>query len=84
LRIVDLPYPANPSFTGRDDDLMRIHEELHTAPLVAPTAPFGWECRSLRVHCEPSFSLIPAIADSDVELKLAQASSLILLTVPIS
>jgi hypothetical protein len=34
-RIVDLPYPANPFFTGRDDDLVRIHEELHAAP-VAP------------------------------------------------
>jgi tetratricopeptide (TPR) repeat protein len=36
-RIVDLPYPANPFFTGRDDDLVRIHEELHTAPVAALT-----------------------------------------------
>jgi tetratricopeptide (TPR) repeat protein len=33
-RIVDLPYPANPFFTGRDDDLVRIHEELHAAPVA--------------------------------------------------
>jgi hypothetical protein len=37
LRIVDLPYPANPFFTGRDDDLVRIHEELHAAPIAALT-----------------------------------------------
>jgi len=36
-RIVDLPYPANPFFTGREDDLVRIHEELHTAPVAALT-----------------------------------------------
>jgi hypothetical protein len=36
-RIVDLPYPANPFFTGRDDDLVRIHEELHAAPVAALT-----------------------------------------------
>ena len=36
-RIVDLPYPANPFFTGRDDDLIRIHEELHAAPVAALT-----------------------------------------------
>jgi hypothetical protein len=36
-RIVDLPYTANPFFTGRDDDLVRIHEELHTAPVAALT-----------------------------------------------
>jgi len=36
-RIVDLPYPANPFFTGRDDDLVRIHEELHQAPVTALT-----------------------------------------------
>jgi hypothetical protein len=36
-RIVNLPYPANPFFTGRDDDLVRIHEELHTAPVAALT-----------------------------------------------
>jgi hypothetical protein len=36
-RIVDLPYPANPFFTGRDDDLVRIHEELHEAPVAALT-----------------------------------------------
>jgi tetratricopeptide (TPR) repeat protein len=34
-RLVDLPYPANPFFTGRDNDLLRIHEELHTAPVTA-------------------------------------------------
>ena len=28
-RLIDLPYPANPFFTGRDQDLVRIHEELH-------------------------------------------------------
>jgi hypothetical protein len=36
-RIVDLPYPANPYFTGRDDDLVRVHEELHAAPVAALT-----------------------------------------------
>jgi hypothetical protein len=36
-RIVDLPYPGNPFFTGRDDDLVRIHEELHAAPVAALT-----------------------------------------------
>ena len=36
-RIVDLPYPSNPFFTGRDDDLVRIHEELHAAPVAALT-----------------------------------------------
>jgi hypothetical protein len=36
-RIVDLPYPANPFFTGRDADLVRIHEELHAAPVAALT-----------------------------------------------
>src|SRR5258707_15875506 len=36
-RIIDLPYPANPFFTGRDDDLVRIHEELHAAPVAALT-----------------------------------------------
>ena len=36
-RIVDLPYPANPFFTGRDADLVRIHEELHEAPVAALT-----------------------------------------------
>ena len=36
-RNVDLPYPANPFFTGRDDDLVRIHEELHAAPVAALT-----------------------------------------------
>jgi tetratricopeptide (TPR) repeat protein len=36
-RIVDLPYPANPFFTGRDDDLVRTHEELHAAPVAALT-----------------------------------------------
>jgi hypothetical protein len=36
-RIVDLPYPANPFFTGRDDDLVRIHEELHAAPVATLT-----------------------------------------------
>jgi tetratricopeptide (TPR) repeat protein len=36
-RILDLPYPANPFFTGRDDDLVRIHEELHQAPVAALT-----------------------------------------------
>jgi tetratricopeptide (TPR) repeat protein len=36
-RIVDLPYPANPFFMGRDDDLVRIHEELHAAPVAALT-----------------------------------------------
>jgi len=36
-RIVNLPYPANPFFTGRDDDLVRIHEELHAAPVAALT-----------------------------------------------
>jgi hypothetical protein len=34
-RIVDLPYPANPFFTGRADDLVSIHEELHAAPVAA-------------------------------------------------
>ena len=36
-RIVDLPYPANPFFTGRDDDLLRIHEELHAPPVATLT-----------------------------------------------
>jgi tetratricopeptide (TPR) repeat protein len=36
-RIVDLPYPANPFFTGCDADLVRIHEELHEAPVAALT-----------------------------------------------
>jgi hypothetical protein len=36
-RIVDLPYPANPFFIGRDNDLVRIHEELHAAPVAALT-----------------------------------------------
>jgi TIR domain len=36
-RILDLPYPANPFFTGRDDDLVSIHEELHQAPDAALT-----------------------------------------------
>jgi tetratricopeptide (TPR) repeat protein len=36
-RILDLPYPANPFFTGRDTDLVRIHEELHEAPVAALT-----------------------------------------------
>src|SRR6516162_8825435 len=36
-RNVDLPYPANPFFTGRDDDLVRVHEELHAAPVAALT-----------------------------------------------
>jgi hypothetical protein len=36
-RLVDLPYPANKFFTGRDDDLVRIHEELHAAPVAALT-----------------------------------------------
>ncbi len=36
-RIVDLPYSANPFFIGRDDDLVRIHEELHAAPVAALT-----------------------------------------------
>ena len=36
-RIVDLPFPANPFFMGRDDDLVRIHEELHAAPVAALT-----------------------------------------------
>src|SRR5271166_3158485 len=36
-RILDLPYAANPFFTGRDDDLVRIHEELHQAPVAALT-----------------------------------------------
>ena len=36
-RIVDLPHPANPFFTGRDADLVRIHEELHEAPVAALT-----------------------------------------------
>ena len=35
--IVDLPYPANPFFIGRDDELVRIHEELHAAPVAALT-----------------------------------------------
>jgi tetratricopeptide (TPR) repeat protein len=35
LRIVDLPYPANPFFTGRDADLARVHEELQAAPVAA-------------------------------------------------
>jgi tetratricopeptide (TPR) repeat protein len=34
-RIVDLPYPANPFFTGRGDDLVQIHAELHAAPVAA-------------------------------------------------
>jgi len=36
-RIIDLPYPANPFFTGRDDDLVRVHEELHQAPVAVLT-----------------------------------------------
>jgi hypothetical protein len=36
-RIVDLPYSANPFFAGRDDDLVRIHEELHAAPAAMLT-----------------------------------------------
>src|SRR4029077_4212569 len=36
-RIVDLPYPANPFFIGRDDELVRIHEELHSTPVAALT-----------------------------------------------
>jgi tetratricopeptide (TPR) repeat protein len=36
-RILDLPHPANPFFTGRDADLVRIHEELHEAPVAALT-----------------------------------------------
>jgi hypothetical protein len=36
-RIIDMPYPANPFFTGRDDNLVRIHEELHQAPVAALT-----------------------------------------------
>lgn len=36
-RILDLPYAANPFFTGRDVDLVRIHEELHEAPVAALT-----------------------------------------------
>ncbi len=36
-RIVDLPYSDNPFFTGRDDDLVRIHEELHAAPAAVLT-----------------------------------------------
>ncbi|MGC1617510.1 MAG: TIR domain-containing protein, partial [Candidatus Acidiferrum sp.] len=36
-RILDLPYPANPFFAGREDDLVRIHEELHQAPVAALT-----------------------------------------------
>jgi hypothetical protein len=36
-RIIDLPYPANPYFTGRDADLVRIHEELHQGPVAALT-----------------------------------------------
>jgi tetratricopeptide (TPR) repeat protein len=36
-RIVDLPYPANPFFTGREDDLVRLHEALHEAPIAALT-----------------------------------------------
>lgn len=37
-RIVDLPYPANPFFTGREADLVRIHEALHEAPVPGLTA----------------------------------------------
>jgi tetratricopeptide (TPR) repeat protein len=36
-RILDLPYAANPFFTGRDADLVRIHEELHEGPVAALT-----------------------------------------------
>ena len=36
-RIVDLPYSANPFFTGRDDALVRVHEELHAAPAATLT-----------------------------------------------
>jgi tetratricopeptide (TPR) repeat protein len=36
-RLVDLPYEANPFFTGREKDLVRIHEELHAAPVAAMT-----------------------------------------------
>jgi hypothetical protein len=36
-RILDLPYPANPFFMGRDADLVSIHEELHEAPVAALT-----------------------------------------------
>jgi len=36
-RVLDLPHPANPFFTGRDHELIRIHEELHTAPVAALT-----------------------------------------------
>jgi hypothetical protein len=40
-RIVDLPYPANPFFIGRDDDLVRIHEELHTGRCCMDLAEIG-------------------------------------------
>jgi hypothetical protein len=36
-RIVDLPYRPNPFFTGRDDDLVRIHQDLHGAPTAVLT-----------------------------------------------
>jgi len=36
-RLVDLPYPANPYFAGRDAELVRIHEELHEAPAASLT-----------------------------------------------
>jgi tetratricopeptide (TPR) repeat protein len=36
-RFIDLPYPANPFFTGREKDLIRVHETLHAAPVAALT-----------------------------------------------
>ncbi|MGE0579436.1 TIR domain-containing protein [Reyranella sp.] len=41
-RLVHLPHEANPYFTGREHDLVRIHEELHTAPVAALTQGRVW------------------------------------------
>jgi hypothetical protein len=41
-RLVDLPFPANRFFAGRDDDLLSIHEMLHPGPV--PTLTQGRVC----------------------------------------